>query len=282
MTSEIQPTDIKLNYVSIAGAKKMSGLRLILGAYPVPGPWRESCKALFHVKSIPYTPVVTGDEGNSDLLVGMNDSQSELIAWTGQASAPVAIWNNELPLSKWVDQLNLAERLAPEPRLVPESISDRMLMFGLMNELVNENGLVWLKRLGMVHGPLSDLPEGNEGRVFWEFLGSKYGYTPELAEEAPRQIVTILKTFNDQLVAQQKRGSEYLIGEGLSAVDIYWATCCGLLNPLPENLCPMATAFRTPSAYGCDDTAIDKALTPTLRAHRDFIYNEHLELPIVF
>ena len=50
MTGQIELTDIKLNYVSIAEARKMTGLRLILGAYPIPGPWREACKALFHVK----------------------------------------------------------------------------------------------------------------------------------------------------------------------------------------------------------------------------------------
>ncbi len=53
MSTTIQPTDIKLNYVSIASARKMSGLRLVLGAYSIPGPWREACKGLFHVKVFP-------------------------------------------------------------------------------------------------------------------------------------------------------------------------------------------------------------------------------------
>ena len=119
MPAEIQPTDTKINYVSIAEAKKMSGLRLISGAYADPAPWREACKSLFYVKGIPYTAVVTSNKGTPDLQIGMNNSQSELIAWTGQASSPVAIWNDELPVSKWVDQLNLAERLEPEPRLIP-------------------------------------------------------------------------------------------------------------------------------------------------------------------
>ena len=182
MAGQIEPTDIKLDYVSIAETRKMSGLRLILGAYPIPGPWREACKGLFHVKGIPYTPVATGDEGASDLLIGVDNSQSELIAWTGQSSAPVATWNDELPRSKWIDQIFLAERIEPDSRLVPEDIDLRMRMFGLINELASENGLVWLKRLGMAHGPLQSLPEGDEGRAFWEFLGEKYGYTRERAE----------------------------------------------------------------------------------------------------
>ncbi len=53
-------------------------------------------------------------------------------------------------------------------------------------------------------------------------------------------------------------------------------------SSVPEDICPMASGLRTPSAYGCDNADVDKALTPELRAHRDFIYDEYLELPIVF
>ena len=38
MTSKIELTDVKLNYISIAEARKLSGLRLVLGAYAIPGP----------------------------------------------------------------------------------------------------------------------------------------------------------------------------------------------------------------------------------------------------
>ena len=282
MAAEIVPTDLKLDYISIAEAKKLSGLRLILGAYPIPGPWREACKGLFHVKGIPYTPVVTGNEGASDLQIGMNDSQSELIAWTAQASAPVAIWNDERPRSTWVDQLNLAERLDPEPALIPADIDLRRLMFGLINELAGENGLAWTKRLLMVDGPLRTLPKDHQSRGFYEFIGGKYGYSEAVAAAAPARLVNILNEINDQLAAQKGRGSKYLIGDGLTAVDIYWAAFCGLLDPLPEDLCPMVSAWRDPTMYGYATSDVNKALTPELRAHREYVYNEHLELPIVF
>ena len=38
MADEIKINQVKINYVSIAEARKMSGLRLILGATAVPGP----------------------------------------------------------------------------------------------------------------------------------------------------------------------------------------------------------------------------------------------------
>ncbi|MEQ8660408.1 MAG: hypothetical protein RLW62_06290 [Gammaproteobacteria bacterium] len=43
---------------------------------------------------------------------------------------------------------------------------------------------------------------------------------------------------------------------------------------------PDANAYRP--AYSTDDPAVDAAITPALLAHRDFIYEQHLELPIVF
>ena len=115
----IEFTDIKLDYVTIAQARKMSGLRIVLGAYAIPGPWRESCKGVFYVKGLKYTPVRSANEGASDLAIGMHDTQSELQAWSGQSSAPVVAWNDERPRSTWIDQLNLAERLQPEPPLIP-------------------------------------------------------------------------------------------------------------------------------------------------------------------
>jgi hypothetical protein len=48
----IELTDLKLHYVPIAEARRMSGLRIVLGAYPIPGPWRESCKGVFYVKGL--------------------------------------------------------------------------------------------------------------------------------------------------------------------------------------------------------------------------------------
>ncbi len=273
--------DLKIKYEEIADARKMSGLRVVLGAYPIPGPWRESCKGILHVKGLKYVPVRTGDPGSPDVALGMGGSQSQLIEWTGQASAPVMIWNDEKPRSGWVDQLNLAERLAPEPALVPDKVEDRALMFGLANELLGEHGLVWVKRLLMVHGPLNSLPADDPQRPFFTYLGEKYGYSPAAAERAALRIRDIVLAFDAQLSRQKARGSKYLIGDTLSALDIYWAACCAILAPLPPEQCPMADAFRG-GAYGNDDPRIEAALSPALRAHRDFIYATHLELPIVF
>lgn len=280
MADDIMMTDIKLNYVSIAEARGMSGLRLVLGAYPIPGPWREACKALFHVKGIPHVPVVTASEGRSDLEFGMAEADSELKAWTGQSSAPVAVWNNERPRASWIDQLYLAERLNPEPPLLPANLDDRARMIGLCHEICGENGFAWNKRLAIIHRVLPTLAPGDPAKLFWQHLGEKYGYTPEAGRGAPARMAEILTALDRQLAQQKAAGHRYFMGEELSALDLYWATFCALLAPLPPEQCPMATSFR--SHYSNPDEVVQAALTPALLAHRDFIYQTHLEFPVVF
>ena len=53
-----------------------------------------------------------------------------------------------------------------------------------------------------------------------------------------------------------------------------------LLRPLEPELCPMATGFR--DFYSETNPAVTAALSPRLLEHREFIYREYLELPVVF
>ncbi len=274
--------DTKINYVPIREARAMSGLRMVLGDFTIPGPWHEACKGVYYVKGLDYIPVKSANEGASDIQAGMGGSQSELIEWTAQSSAPVVIWNDERPRSQWNDQLYLAERLSPEPRLIPSDSEDRVRMFGLANELLGEGGLCYLKRHFMVSVPLESRAEDSSERELFSFLGSKYGYDKNELKTNSVRIVGILESMSAQLTAQRALGRRYLIGDQLSALDIYWATTCGFLDPMPEDRCPMWTDFREPHFYGSVNQEIANALTSELRAHRDFIYEEHLQLPIVF
>ena len=277
----IEISDTKIDYMTIREARDKQGLRIVLGDFAIPGPWHESCKGICRVKGLEYIPVRSSNEGESDAMLGMNGSQSELVEWTAQSSAPVMIWNDERPRSLWNDQLFLAERLAPEPSLIPEDPSDRNTMFGLANELMGENGLIYSKRHLMTAGPLNSLPENSEERVFWNYLGDKYGYSEERAARAANRIKGVLEVIGAQLASQKSAGLDYLVGTKLSALDIYWAAACGILSPLPEDKCPMATDMRG-TAYGNDNAEIASVLTGDLVRHRDFIYERHLELPLVF
>ncbi|HWS76277.1 MAG TPA: hypothetical protein VN324_14155 [Quisquiliibacterium sp.] len=279
-TRKIRLTDTQVEYLSIAEARRRPGLRLVLGAYTVPGPWREACKGLFHVKGIPYLSVVTADPDRADGDFGMDGADRQLREWTGQSSAPVAIWNDERPCSTWIEQLQLAERLAANPPLIPDGVEERALMFGLCHELAGREGFGWTKRIAMIHSNLASLPEGHAARPFWEHMAAKYGYTPAAGEAAPARLAKIVRAFARRIEQQHDAGRRYLVGDRLSAADIYWSTFVGMIAPMDEARCPMATSFR--AAYSNPDPEVQAALTAALLAHRDFVYETHLELPVRF
>ena len=251
------------DWTDVATARARSGLRLVLTA-GVPGPWGEAAKGIFHAKGIPFARV-------AQQLGGDNDA---LRAWTGRDDAPVAIWNDEKPRDGWIDIAMLAERIAPAPRLIPESLDDRVLVFGLGRELCGELGLGWCRRLMLVHQLMQAAPDLPVTR----YLASRYGYDATAAEAAPQRVIAILQALRARLAAQRAHGRYYLVGDALSALDIWWAAFAALIEPLPPELCPMPPATR--ATYVVRDPAILEALGPDLLAHRDFVYRTHLELPV--
>src|SRR6056297_1407851 len=218
-------------YIDVETARSLSGLRLVLTA-GVPGaPWTEAAKAVFEVKKIPFVRVAQ--------RTGKTDTA--LREWTGHVNAPIAVYDDERPRAGWLEILHLAERLAPTPRLIPEDSKERVLMFGLANELMSEDGLAWCRRLMMF-----DLALAGESAVagFARLRGRDYGYVPQDAERAPARVRQILTLFADQWRAQRDRGSRYLVGDRLSALDLYWATMAAIVDPLPPELCPMPEGLR--------------------------------------
>ena len=254
-------------YIEVEQAVPMTGLRVVLSP-GVPGPWSESAKGILHVKKIPYVKVKQN----------VGSDNEALRQWTAQETAPSFIYNDERPRSIWNDQLFLAERLAPEPALIPSDIGERATMFGLANELCGENGLGWSRRLMLLHQGLTDPKQTDAARKFSSYLGKKYDYDPKAADGAPGRVAEILSLFSRQIDTQRKRGSRFLVGDRLSAVDIYWACFAALIQPLPEDQCAMPGAFR--KMYTCNEPLVTGALNPELLRHRDFIYQGYLELPV--
>jgi glutathione S-transferase len=253
-------------YVNIERAVTMSGLRVVLPP-GIPGPWAEAVKGILYVKKIPFIRV---RHDRADY--------APLIRWTAQSSAPVMVYNEERPRSIWSDQLFLAERLQANPPLVPSDMQDRVLMFGLSNELCGENGFGWSRRLMLIHTAVTDPNAAEEARKGMLAFGSKYGYSAAAAMAAPAKAAQIVRALAERLESQRSHGSRFLVGSQLSALDIYWAVFAALIEPLPENLCPMPPEFRR--RYICEDPVVRAAVTAQLLAHRDFIYHEYLELPV--
>lgn len=255
-------------FINLEQAIEMPGLRLVLIS-TTPSPWGEAVKGFFHVKRIPYIPV----------RHPIGKDQSLLRKLTAQESAPVAFYNGERPRSTWPEQLYLAERLQAELPLIPRALEDRVRMFGWCNELAGENGLGWSRRELIFDRTLSKTKGDEKGLAPMRSMARKYNYSTETAQSAAQRTIEILKGLSDLIVTQKKLGSSFLIGNRLSALDIMWAAFAVLIKPLPEELCPMAHGMR--SSFTNDDPAIEAATSPLLMEHRDFIYRECLELPLI-
>ena len=252
------------DYVDIDTARQAAGLRLVLTRMPG-APWTEAAKAVLDVKGIPYLRVAQ--------QAGVTDAALE--SWTGCVNAPVAVHEDERPRDGWLEILLLAERLAPAPALVPTDAEDRVRMLGLAGELLSEDGLVWNRRLIMFDQALR---EDSALAGFAQLRARDYGFTPEAARRAPARSVEILELLDRQLAARQARGSDFLVGDALTALDLYWACACAIVEPLSPELCPMPEVVRR--SYESAPDEVRAALTPALRAHRDRIYRDWLQLPI--
>lgn len=257
-----------MDYVDVEEARALGGLRLVLTA-GVPGPWGELAKAIFHVKGIAY--VAVRQEGG-----GANEALRE---WTGHANAPTAVLDDEAPRSGREEILFLAERLAPDPPLLPDDPGERALCLGIAAEIAGEGGLGWSRRLMMVDAmQMPGLPEAVV--AIRDRLGRRYGYSAEAAGAAPARCADILGALAARLHDQKAKGTRYVVGERLSVADLTWATFANLVDPLPAEVNPMPAPMR--ATYAVQDPVVRAALDPILLEHRAFVFEEHLTLPLDF
>ena len=255
-------------FIDLEQAINAPGLRLVLIS-TTPSPWGEAVKGFFFVKRIPYLPV----------RHPMGKDQSLLRKWTAQESAPVAVYNDERPRSTWPEQLYLAERLNPQPALIPAALQDRARMFGWCNELAGENGLGWARRTLIFHRALATAKGDEQGLAPMRSMAEKYLLQHRRGASRGARVTGIVRGLSELIAQQKKAGSGFLIGNQLSALDILWATFAALIKPLPEELCPLPAGLR--AGFTNDDPAIDATVSPLLMEHRDFIYRHYLELPLV-
>ena len=257
-----------VKYLSVEDARPLSGLRLAVTAH-VPGIWSEAAKGLFDAKNIPYVLV-------KQVVGGENRALKE---WTAQTSGPVAVWNDERPRSSWLELIYLAERLAPDPALIPADLDDRLLMFGLTNELAGDNGFGWNMRLTSLHNAMRKADATDFQKSVVPVLAGKYGYDADRVGPARRQMIGIVTRLKEQFARQNAAGRAFLVGDTLSALDIYWATFAGSIDPLPEQVCAnMPPEMRA----GYTDPELKAMGGPALFALRDRVYQDHLKLPMEF
>lgn len=250
-------------FIDVEEAISASGVRMVVVS-GVPSPWGEAAKGILHVKNIEFQ------------AVRLDYDDKRLAEWAGGRNGPILFYDDERPRSSWTQILLLAERIAPKPSLIPDNATDRATMFGFSHEIMAEAGLCWSRRLQLIHAGLNG--EGGFAPPVAQYLSKKYGYRSDSEPEATQRVVALLGALAAQLRAQQAAGSEYLIGDSLTALDIYSATAMSLFLPLPPEHCAMHEKTRSVFELRNDET--EAALDSVLREHRDRIYEKHLELPL--
>lgn len=254
-----------MKYMSVEDAIDAPGFRLVLTA-GVPGPWGEAAKSILAYKGIEYTPVYQEGAGENEALR----------QWTGQTSAPVAVYDNLPPACHWFDLLMLAERVAPAKPLVPMDCAERTDVLGLSALIVGMDGFGWQRRLQLL-APMMQLDEPPEMALR---MGLKYGWTEQAHAAVTGRLQAICAELDGRLARQEQLGSDYLVGHSVTAADFYWANMAALIKPLPHEDNPMPDYMR--GIYESSDPATMACLTPRLEAHRDNMYQHHISLPLVF
>jgi glutathione S-transferase len=252
-----------MQFIDIEDAIRDDGLRLILVA-GTPSPWGQAAKAMMEYKGLDFACA-------AQIPGGANEA---LVAWAGINSGPVVAWKDEAPINRWDDILFLLERLAPQRPLLPEDRSLRVRALGLSIELCGELGLGWNRRLALFQAPMQAAapPEAVVN------MARKYRYNEADVALADRRTAASLSLFAAELKAQQTRGSDYFVGDELTAVDFYWAAFCNLFDVPPDDIVPMAPGFRP--MFEQMTPTVKAALDPLLIAHRDRIMQAYFKIPM--
>ena len=247
-------------------AKMKSGTRVTF----VPGVqalYAEALKNICYVKKIPLVRVLHPLMG-VDKETG-EDRQAQLYDLTSQTSLPTMFHDDERPRNVWIEQLALTEQIGDmdSPTLIPDNFELRVEMFGLCAVVLAEDGLVWNIRI------LSDNP-----------LGRKYGYSEEASSNAPAKVAEVISLIDSRLEAQEKLGSPYLVGNTLTAADIYWATLCMSTLPTSPEIMPKTQQNKGMLMWFEGNSKIPEiaeVLTKRIEDHQRYILTTYCETPAV-
>ena len=227
----------------------------------------EALKNICYVKKVPLTrvlhPIMGVDEKTGE------DRQAKLYELTSQTSLPTMFHDEERPRNVWIEQLALAERIGTKdsPKLIPNNFEHRVDMFGLCAVVLGEDGLTWNMRI------LIDSP-----------LGQKYGYSEKASSAAPGKIAEVITLIDRRLEAQEKQGSRYLVGDALTAVDIYWATMSMTILPVPLEIMPKTKQNQGMLMFFAANSEIPEianTLTERIKDHQQYILTTYCETPAV-
>ncbi len=249
-----------MDYSDIDDVIAADGLRIVL-LRGYPSPWGQAAKGMMEYKGLDFMAGALAAGGVIEAVV----------AWSGVNSAPVVAWNDEPPVDRWNDILLLLERLVPDRPLMPTASADRVHCFGLAHEICGELGFGWNRRLAGVHGRV-------EAGAAPGVMGDKYGYNAIDGALAEARGIAFMEYLTGILKAQAKRGSGYIFGERVTALDFYWAAFSNLARIQSPEDCPLDPAIRP--IFEQVTPAVAAAVDPILIEHRGRIMRTYFKLPM--
>jgi glutathione S-transferase len=251
-------------YVDLETARAARGLRM-LAAASIPSPFTEAAKGLFRIKRLRH------------LIVRFKPRDPEQSAWTGTHNAPVVFHDDEPPRTGWAEIIVLAERLGGAP-LVPDEPARRAQLFGLLHEIAGEEGLTWSCRLMMIDAGLTTGGQRGFPLQVARYLAPKYGHREGCAPAARAAIDQRLAFFEALAREARAAGRPYLLGDAVSALDVYLATSLTPLAGITQADCPaMVPQVLTAFQHLVEDMG---PLPAALREHRELMLQRHLGAPI--
>ena len=262
-----QPPSTEPQFVTLEEAAAMTTGTRVTFIPGIPAMYAEALKNVCYVKGVPLIralhPMMGVDKETGE------DRQAKLYELTSQTSLPTMFHEEERPRNVWIEQLSLAERIgAPgSPKLLPDDLEQRADVLGLCAIVLGEDGLVWNMRI------MGDSP-----------LARKYGYSEEASAAAPGKIAEVLGILDRRLEAQAERGSPYLVGDAVSAIDVYWATFSMCVMPTPTDIMPLTKQNKGMMRFFAsngDVPEIAQALSDRIREHQRYILTTYCETPAV-
>lgn len=256
-----------LQFVSLEEAASMTTGTRVTFIPGIPAMYSEALKNICFVKGVPLIralhPLMGVDKETGE------DRQARLYELTRQTSLPTMFHDAERPRNVWIEQLELAERIgAPgTPKLIPENFEERVEVMGLCAVVLGEDGLVWNMRI---------LTDGA--------LARKYGYSEAASAAAPAKIGEVLRLIDGRLEAQERRGSPYLVGDAITAVDVYWATLSMTVAPAPPEIMPITKQNQRMLQFFAKNgeiPAVADALSERIAEHQRYILTTYCETPAV-
>ena len=255
------------HFISLDEAEGMTEGTRITFLPGVQALYAEALKNICFVKEVPIIralhPLMGVDKETGE------DRQARLYELTSQTGLPTMFHDEERPRNVWIEQLALAEKIGSpsSPTLISKNFEQRVQMFGLCAVVLAEDGLLWNMRI------LSDGP-----------LGRKYGYSEEASAAAPAKIAEVITLIDTCLNRQAERGSRYLVGNSVTAADIYWATMSMCVTATPPEIMPatkqnkgMLKGFAALSKM----PGIAKVLSKRIEDHQRYILTTYCETPAV-